>query len=76
MAAPPSLWHNRDYLILSAGQAISSLGTGISQIALAILIYLLTKNAALAGATFAVGQLPYVLFSLPAGTVADRSSGE
>jgi hypothetical protein len=29
----PALWHNRDYLLLWCGQALSLIGTQISQIA-------------------------------------------
>jgi hypothetical protein len=54
-----ALWRNRDYLLLWMGQAISSLGTGISQVAFPILIFVLTNDPAIAGFNFAVGQLPY-----------------
>ncbi|MFL5627373.1 MAG: MFS transporter [Ktedonobacteraceae bacterium] len=66
------LWRNRDYLLLWTGQSVSSLGTGISQVAFPILIFVLTNNPALAGVTFSIGQLPYILFSLPAGALVDR----
>ncbi len=59
-------------MLLWMGQSISSLGTGISQVALPILIFVLTNNPALAGATFSIGQLPYILLSLPAGALVDR----
>jgi predicted MFS family arabinose efflux permease len=67
-----ALWRNHDYLLLWMGQSISSLGTGISQVAFPILIFVLTNNPAMAGLTFAVGQLPYLLFSLSAGALVDR----
>ena len=66
------LWRNRDFLLLWMGQSISSLGTGISQVAFPILIFILTTNPALAGISFSIGQLPYILFSLPAGALVDR----
>ncbi len=67
-----SLWTNRDYVLLWMGQSISSLGTGISQVAFPVLIFVLTNNPAVAGLMFSVGQLPYILFSLPAGALVDR----
>jgi MFS family permease len=69
---PVSLWHNRDYLLLWLGQAVSSLGTGISQFAFPLLILALTHSFAAAGFAGALGQLPYLLFSLPAGALVDR----
>src|SRR5438874_827263 len=52
---PVSLWRNRDYLLLWLGQAVSSLGTGISQFAFPLLILALTHSFAAAG--FAVSLL-------------------
>ena len=46
---PLSLWHNRDYLLLWLGQAVSSLGTGISQLAFPLLILAFTHSPAAAG---------------------------
>ena len=67
-----TLWANRDYVLLWMGQSISSLGTGISQVAFPVLILILTNNPAIAGLMFSVGQLPYILFSLLAGALVDR----
>jgi len=67
-----ALWANRDYVLLWMGQSISSLGTGISQVAFPVLVFVLTNNPAVAGLMFSVGQLPYILFSLPAGALVDR----
>ena len=69
---PVSLWRNRDYLLLWLGQAVSSLGTGISQFAFPLLVLALTRSFAAAGLAGALGQLPYFLFSLPAGALVDR----
>ena len=69
---PVTLWRNRDYLLLWLGQAISSLGTGISQFAFPLLVLALTHSFAAAGFAGALGQLPYLLFSLPAGALVDR----
>lgn len=67
-----SLWHNRDYLLLWSGQAVSSLGSRISGIAFPLLVLFLTNSPAQAGIAGALFGLPYLVFSLPAGVLADR----
>jgi predicted MFS family arabinose efflux permease len=69
---PVSLWRNRDYLLLWLGQAVSSLGTSCTQFAFPLLIVILTRSIAAAGLAYSLGQLPYVLLSLPAGALVDR----
>jgi MFS family permease len=69
---PVSLWRNRDYLLLWLGQAVSSLGTSFTQFAFPLLIVELTRSIAAAGLAYSLGQLPYVLLSLPAGALVDR----
>jgi len=66
------LWYNRDYLILRSGQAISSLGSGVSQISFPLLVLALTSSPTQAGFVGALRALPYLLFGLPAGAVVDR----
>jgi MFS family permease len=69
---PVSLWRNRDYLLLWLGQAVSSLGTSCTQFAFPLLIVELPHSIAAAGLAYSLGQLPYVLLSLPAGALVDR----
>lgn len=69
---PVPLWRNRDYLLLWLGQAVSSLGTRLTQFAFPLLIVQLTHSIAAAGLAYGLGQLPYALFSLPAGALVDR----
>src|SRR5690348_4314115 len=71
-AGTGSLWRNHDYLLLWLGQAVSSLGTGISQLAFPLLILADTHSPAAAGIAGALQQAPFLLFSLPAGALADR----
>lgn len=68
----PPLWRNRDYLLLWSGQAISGLGTNISQIAFPLLVLALTGSSFQAGLAGALRLLPYLLFGLPAGALVDR----
>lgn len=55
-----------------AGQLVSNLGDQIVQLAAALLIVRLTGSAFQTGLLTTFAMLPNLLFSLPAGTVADR----
>ncbi len=69
----PSLWRNRDFMLLWSGQVVSAVGTNISGLVFPLLILSLTNNdTALAGFAGALGSLPYLLFSLPVGALIDR----
>lgn len=68
----PSLWHNRDYLVLWAGQAVSTIGTQVSRLAVPLLVLTLTGSPAQAGLATAVAVLPYLVLSLLAGALVDR----
>ena len=63
---------NRDFQLLWAGQAVSVLGSRVSAIAYPLLVLALTGSPALTGLVGFVGSLPYIVFQLPAGAVADR----
>jgi MFS family permease len=71
------LSHQRDeapsrFAAVLAARAVSSLGDGLAVVAFPLLATQLTHNAVLiAGAAFAT-RLPWLLFALPAGAVADR----
>jgi MFS family permease len=69
---PPSLWRNRDYMLLWSGQMVSSIGTEVSTLAFPLLILALTGSPATAGFAGALRALPYLVFSLPAGALIDR----
>jgi MFS family permease len=68
----PPLWRNRDYMLLWTGQVVSVIGTGATQIVYPLLILALTNSAEAAGIAAALGTIPYILFSLPAGALVDR----
>ena len=68
----PSLWRNRDYLLLWSGQAISSVGSNISGFAYPLLALFLTGSPALAGLVATLYTLPYLFLSLPVGALIDR----
>lgn len=68
----PSLWHNRDYLLLVGSQGLSSVGSFVSQLALPLLVLALTHSPGLTGLAGAMRGLPYLVLSLPAGAFVDR----
>ncbi len=71
------LWRNRNYLLLFSAQIISLLGSGVTTVGLALFAYQLTGGAS---ATAVIGNalflriLAFLLFSQPAGVIADRVS--
>ncbi len=72
-----SLWGNRNFLLLFSAQIISLLGSGVTTVGLAIFAYQLTGGAS---ATAVIGNalflriLAFLIFSQPAGVIADRFS--
>lgn len=67
-----SLLRNRDYMLLWGGQVVSTLGSAASQVVYPLLILAMTDSPAAAGISAALGQIPYLIFSLPAGALIDR----
>lgn len=69
----PSLWRSRNFLLLWGGQTVSELGTRISSVAVPVLAAdtLDASVFQISLLTF-LAWLPYLLFSLPAGALADR----
>ena len=68
----PSLWRNRDYLLLWSGEIVSTTGSQISQLAFPLLILALTHSPAQAGIVGALRILPYLILGLPVGALVDR----
>ncbi|GAA3724574.1 MFS transporter [Plantactinospora mayteni] len=69
-----SLWRNRNFLLLWSGQTVSELGTRISGIAVPLLAANDLRASVLQISLLtALAWLPYLLFSLPAGLLADRA---
>jgi MFS family permease len=64
----------RRFWYLLAASGISSVGDGLALVALPLLAASLTSNGTLVAAVVAAQRLPWLLFSLPAGAVADRGS--
>jgi MFS family permease len=63
---------NRNLMRLLAGEFISGIGDWLYIVAIFVVIYRESGDAALVGAFGAVRLLPYVFLSVPAGIIADR----
>src|SRR5215217_4691328 len=75
--AATTLWRNRDFRRLFAAQIISLLGSGVTSVGLALFAYRLTGGAsatAVIGNALTLRILAFLLFSQPAGVIADRVS--
>ena len=67
-----SLWRNRDFKVLLAGQGVSGLGDVVSLTAVPLLVLYLTGSGLLMGVVGVLQSLPDLLFGLPVGALADR----
>ncbi|MET8083307.1 MFS transporter [Micromonospora sp. NPDC005237] len=71
--AIPSLRRSRNFLLLWGGQTVSELGTRIANVAVPLLAAdTLHASVFQVSLLTVLAWLPYLLFSLPAGIVADR----
>jgi MFS family permease len=70
----PSLWRCHDYLALWTGDAVSSLGTSMSQIAYPLLILFATGSVARAGLITSASMIGTLITTLWGGALADRVS--
>jgi hypothetical protein len=66
------LRRNRDFVLLQAGQLLSTFGSSMSGLAYPLLALAVTHSAAKAGYVAAVLFVPLVAFNLVAGVAADR----
>jgi MFS family permease len=66
------LRQNRDFVLLQLGQGLSTLGSTSTYVAYPLLVLALTHSPAKAGVVGFANVLPYALFALLAGVVADR----
>jgi len=66
------LRRNREFILLQAGQLLSTAGNQIAFIAWPLLVLSVTGSPAKAGLVSFVRLLPSLLFAIPAGLAADR----
>src|SRR5882672_5467178 len=72
-----SLWRNHDFRLLFGAQIVSLLGSGVTTVGLALFAYQITGGAsatAVIGNALTLRILAFLLFSQPAGVIADRVS--
>jgi Transmembrane secretion effector len=72
MVEATPLRRNREFVLLQAGQLVSTFGSSMSAIAYPLLALALTHSAAKAGYVGAADLSPFVIFNLLAGATADR----
>src|SRR5436189_2273850 len=75
--APNTLWRNLNFRLLFGAQIISLLGSGVTTVGLALFAYQLTGGSsatAVIGNALMLRILAFLLFSQPAGVIADRIS--
>jgi MFS family permease len=65
-------FQSRNFRLFFAGQLVSLIGTWMQHIAMVWLAYRLTDSAAVLGLVGFAGQIPILLFSIPAGVWNDR----
>ncbi|WP_166346696.1 MFS transporter [Phytoactinopolyspora limicola] len=70
--APEPLRRDSPFRLLWIGQTVSTTGTAISGVVMPILAYQMTGSALHTSVFSAISVVPYILFGLPAGAVADR----
>jgi MFS family permease len=69
-----SLWRHRDFMVLWAGQSLSLIGSQVTVLALPLLaVGVLDASAFQVGLLTTFGTLPWLIVSLPAGIVVDRT---
>jgi MFS family permease len=71
-AVTESIFRSSEFRRYYAGQALSYLGDGLRTLAIPLLVFHLTGSAVSLGVTFALELLPFAIFSLVGGSLADR----
>jgi MFS family permease len=70
--AARSVFASRSFKLFFLGQALSYVGDGLRTIAIPLLVYHLTNSASALGLTYALEFLPFAVFGLVGGSLADR----
>ncbi len=70
------LKNNRKYSLFQLANLISRFGDSLDSIAFGWMVYDITKSALSMSLFFLINVLPNLIFSLPAGVIADRKSNK
>lgn len=68
------LWRHPAFVVYVSARTISVGGTAVTTVVLPVLVYQLTKSAALTALIGALEAIPYVILGIFAGVIADRVS--
>lgn len=71
-AADRPLRRNRDFMVLWAGQVVSTVGMRASALAYPLLVLVVTHSPLKAGLAGSAQSVPFLLLYLPAGALVDR----
>ena len=72
IARAQGIFTSRSFSLFYAGQALSYVGDGLRTLAIPLLVYHITGSALSLGITYALEFLPFALFGLVGGALADR----
>jgi len=72
VARSPGIFTSRSFSLFYTGQALSYVGDGLRTLAIPLLVYHLTGSALSLGITYALEFLPFAVFGLIGGALADR----
>ena len=72
IARAQGIFASRSFSLFYAGQALSYVGDGLRTLAIPLLVYHITGSALSLGITYALEFLPFALFGLVGGALADR----
>jgi len=72
IARAQGIFASRSFSMFYAGQALSYVGDGLRTLAIPLLVYHITGSALSLGITYALEFLPFALFGLVGGALADR----
>lgn len=72
--APPaaSLWRDRSFQLFLSARSVAVAGYAVTSVALPLLVFQLTGSAFLTSTVAAIEVVPYLVFGLLAGALADR----
>jgi MFS family permease len=73
-AVSTSLRHEPMFVRWAAAEAVSWAGSAVTLVVLPLVVYELTGSAAQTGVLYAMRVVPYLLFGLVAGPIADRGN--
>lgn len=74
MSSSASLRHEPLFVRWATAEGVSLLGTAVTTVVLPLVVYDITGSAAQTGLLFAFRVVPYLLFGLVAGPLADRGN--